>query len=150
MNRVEYYPTATVSSFTWSQKRKYLIFWYEEVLLTSFIVFWSMVILIIKIKQSWVLSFVMGNTINVIQHLYIVTAQGLEVIVSKAVARLGPFDLHGITLIPAWISDYMRFQGWDEITYPIPNFNGCTIEVWEWIIIFIPHLNIHVISFPCW
>ena len=22
---------------------------------------------------------------------------------------------------------------WDEITYPFPNFNGCTIEVWEWI-----------------
>ena len=22
---------------------------------------------------------------------------------------------------------------WDEITYPFPNFNGCTVEVWEWI-----------------
>ena len=21
---------------------------------------------------------------------------------------------------------------WDEIIYPIPNFNGCTVEVWEW------------------
>ena len=20
---------------------------------------------------------------------------------------------------------------WDEITYPFPNFNGCTIEVWD-------------------
>ena len=26
---------------------------------------------------------------------------------------------------------------WDEITYPFPNFNGCTIEVWEWISNFI-------------
>ena len=22
---------------------------------------------------------------------------------------------------------------WDEITYPLPNFNGCTVEVSEWI-----------------
>ena len=21
---------------------------------------------------------------------------------------------------------------WDEITYPFPNFNGATVEVWEW------------------
>ena len=27
----------------------------------------------------------------------------------------------------------------DEIAYPFPNFNGCTIEVWEWINNFIPH-----------
>ena len=27
-----------------------------------------------------------------------------------------------------------------EITYPFPNFNSCTIEVWEWISNFIPHL----------
>ena len=29
---------------------------------------------------------------------------------------------------------------WDEITPPFPNFNRCTIEVWEWINDFIPHL----------
>ena len=22
---------------------------------------------------------------------------------------------------------------WDETTYPFPNFNGCPVEVWEWI-----------------
>ena len=26
-----------------------------------------------------------------------------------------------------------RFVAWDEITYPFPNFNGYTVEVWEWI-----------------
>ena len=26
---------------------------------------------------------------------------------------------------------------WDEITYPFPNFNGCTVEVWEYISNFI-------------
>ena len=28
---------------------------------------------------------------------------------------------------------------WDEITFPFPNFNGSTVEVWEWISNFIPH-----------
>ena len=43
----------------------------------------------------------------------------------------GPFYKHGLTLIPAWISNYMPSKMWDEITYPFPNFNGCTIGVWE-------------------
>ena len=28
---------------------------------------------------------------------------------------------------------------WNEVTYPFPNFNG-TVEVWEWISNFIPHI----------
>ena len=31
-----------------------------------------------------------------------------------------PFYLHGLTLIPAWISNHMPCKVWDEITYPIP------------------------------
>ena len=27
----------------------------------------------------------------------------------------------------------MRMGMWDQITYPFPNSNGCTVEVWEWI-----------------
>ena len=34
-----------------------------------------------------------------------------------------------ITLIPAWISKYVHYNVWDEITYPFPNFNGATVEV---------------------
>ena len=36
---------------------------------------------------------------------------------------------------------------WGEITYPFPNFNGCTIEVREWISKFIPHFPGHVITY---
>ena len=36
-----------------------------------------------------------------------------------------------------------------EITYPFTNFNGCTVEVWEWISNFIPHFTGHVITYPC-
>ena len=28
-----------------------------------------------------------------------------------------------------------------EITYPFPNFNGRTVEAWEWISNFIPHFT---------
>ena len=41
----------------------------------------------------------------------------------------GPFYLHGLTLIPAWISNYMPSKVWDKITYPFLNFNSCTVEV---------------------
>ena len=30
---------------------------------------------------------------------------------------------------------------WDEITYPFPNFNCCTVDVWEWTRNFVPHLT---------
>ena len=39
---------------------------------------------------------------------------------------------------------------WDEIIYPFPNFNGSTVEVWEWINNFITHFIIDVITYPGW
>ena len=44
-------------------------------------------------------------------------------------ASWGPFYLHGLTLIPAWIINHMPGKVWDEITYPFINFNGATVEV---------------------
>ena len=41
----------------------------------------------------------------------------------------GLFYYHGLTLIPAWISNYLPSRVWNEITYPFLNFNGCTVEV---------------------
>ena len=46
-----------------------------------------------------------------------------------------PHLLAWINLISAWISNYMPTKVWYEITYPFPNFNGTTVEVWEWEII---------------
>ena len=40
-----------------------------------------------------------------------------------------PFYQHGLTLIPAWIGNYMPSKVWGEITYPFLNFNGCTVQV---------------------
>ena len=34
----------------------------------------------------------------------------------------GPFYLHDLALIPAWISNYIHYKVWYEITYPFLNF----------------------------
>ena len=39
---------------------------------------------------------------------------------------------------------------WDEIAYSFPNFNGATVEVWEWISKFIVHFTVRVITYPYW
>ena len=33
-----------------------------------------------------------------------------------------------INFNPAWISNYIHFEVWDEITYPFLNFNGAMIS----------------------
>ena len=30
--------------------------------------------------------------------------------------------------MPAWISNYIHYKVWNEITYPFPNFNGCAVK----------------------
>ena len=55
---------------------------------------------------------------------------------------------HGSTFLPAWISTYMRYKVWGEITNQLPNFND-----YSWSLItdkyWIPHFIIHVIIHPC-
>ena len=46
-----------------------------------------------------------------------------------------------LTLIPACLSNYTHYKVWDIIPYPFPNFNGCTVEFWEWVSNFTPHLT---------
>ena len=60
------------------------------------------------------------------------------------------FYQHGLTLISAWISNHMPNKVWVEITYLFPNFNGATVEVWEWISNFIPHFTMDVVTYPYW
>ena len=38
-------------------------------------------------------------------------------------------DLDDPTCTVQWISNYIHYKVWDEITYPFLNFNGCTVEV---------------------
>ena len=62
----------------------------------------------------------------------------------------GPFYWRDLTLIPTWISNDIYYYVWDEITYLLPNVNGSTIEVWEWISNFILHFTGLVLTYPCW
>ena len=62
----------------------------------------------------------------------------------------GPFYLHGLSLIPGWISNHLTSKAWNEITCRFPSFNGCTVEVWKWIRNFIPHFIMDVITYPCY
>ena len=54
-----------------------------------------------------------------------------------------PFYQYGLTLITAWIVNYMPNKVLDEITYPFSNFNGCAVEAREWINNFIQHVMIN-------
>ena len=56
----------------------------------------------------------------------------------------------GLILILAWISNGMPNIVWDEITYPFPNFNSKTVEVWEWMNDSISHYMMDVTTYPCW
>ena len=38
------------------------------------------------------------------------------------------YYLYRLSLIPAWISNYIQHKVWDEITWPFPNFNGGTVS----------------------
>ena len=42
------------------------------------------------------------------------------------------------TLITACASNHIHYKVWDEITNPLPSFNGATVDVWEWINNFTP------------
>ena len=42
----------------------------------------------------------------------------------------------------------MSSKVWTEITYAFPNFNDCTVDVWEWICNIIPHKGRVYLSMP--
>ena len=62
--------------------------------------------------------------------------------------KVSPLKSKEQAVISAWISNYTHHKVWDEITYPFPNFNSCTVEVWEWISNIISHIAGHVITYP--
>ena len=56
-------------------------------------------------------------------------------------------DWHGLSLILARINICIHYKAWNYITYPFPNFNGPSAEVWEWISNFILHFAGHLIIY---
>ena len=52
--------------------------------------------------------------------------------------------------IPTWINNHDHYIVWDKITHAILNFNGVTVEVWEWISSSVSHFSRRMITYPCW
>ena len=67
---------------------------------------------------------------------------------SRKLDAMGLLNSHGWTWIPAWISNHTPNGLWGEIGYPFPNFNGETIEFWEWISNSILHFILDVFAYP--
>ena len=67
------------------------------------------------------------------------------------ISPVSPFTGMDLRLLTqAWISNYIHYKVWNETTYPFPNLNGASVEVWECISNFIQHFIMDVIIYPCW
>ena len=79
---------------------------------------------------------------------------GLPVQASLTSTEAGPEEgVHPVypgPLLLTLISNYIHYIVSDEITYSFLNFNGTTVEVYEWVSNFIPHFIEHVITYPRW
>ena len=58
--------------------------------------------------------------------------------------------IFGLTLIRARFSNHIPSKVGDEITYPLPNFNGHPFEVWEWRSNFMPLFITNEMTYPCY
>ena len=59
----------------------------------------------------------------------------------RGLTACGPLLLTGVNIIPEWITNCIHYKMWGEITYSSRNFNGATVDVWDWIINFIPQFT---------
>ena len=59
-------------------------------------------------------------------HRSYIFCRTMSVAIDVTVSQSPVSYLHGLTLIPAWIRNYMPSKVWDEITQPFLNLNGCT------------------------
>ena len=61
-----------------------------------------------------------------------------------------PFYQHGLNIVPAWIIYHRPNKMYNEITYPIREYKGCTVTFWEPISYFIPHVIMVEKIYSCW
>ena len=69
------------------------------------------------------------NTYVLYTNITVILPPLLRYVEQSFIITWAPFYYRGLTLIPAWISNYTHYNVWDEIIYPFLNFKGATIEV---------------------
>ena len=75
------------------------------------------------------LTVMKGDVYNPDNYTTVMVADNIEAEFIWRQFGRGIFYYYGLTLNPAWLSDYIHYKVWDEITYPFLNFNGATVEV---------------------
>ena len=90
-------------------------------------------------KLSWRSCDILATLVNIVHS---------TVFVKIALRFPVPLLLTWLNFNPS-LDQYMPNKVWDKISYPFPNFNGSTVEVWEWISNFILHILMDVITYPC-
>ena len=92
----------------------------------------------LKSKPNKVSSYVLF-TVSILVFIVMTTVALYQDIISYHIVEYWASQIpealywHGLTLIMlGWIINHRPSKVWDEITYPFPIFNGCTVEVWKW------------------
>ena len=81
-------------------------------------------------QQSWWLThWDMGAIICVIELCHHWQHRTCKSHSSQQKTSSGPFYQHGLTLISAWMSNYIHHKVWDEIAYVFLNVNGATVDI---------------------
>ena len=62
----------------------------------------------------------------------------------------GQFYSFGLTLVQEEECIHIPTNVWENDTYQFPNFNSCTVEVWELTSNLIPHFITDIIIHTCW
>ena len=78
-----------------------------------------------------------------------------------------PLLLTWLTLIPTWVSNYINYKVWTEMTHPFPNFHGVTWldkrlgewshhqiyinsgKVTPWAKNYVPQIGVYIIIYRC-
>ena len=71
---------------------------------------------------------------------------------TKSINKIKYILLTWINLTPAWISNHILREAWDEITYPFKNVDGCSAYISEFNSTndLLPQFKMDVITYPWW
>ena len=96
-------------------------------------------------QRHWKLRVVTRLNLSLLAAPQVVTILGFHI--SGLSSTGATFIKQGLTVIPAWINNYIHCKVWCENTYPFLKIEP--LKCWEWISNFNPHFTGYVITRPC-